>query len=249
MTASAPDCLSLAAFLHQVVDDQPGLIHIGGQIADVPLPGGGPQAGEGGREDVGDLLLFEIVLDRLRRRRPKVAHHGEHLVALDESLRVGHRLGRLIHMVVGDQPDLAAVDAAGVVHPIEHGLHAGLDVDPPVGHRTGQVQAGAEDHLLVGDAVLRPGRCAPGQDEKTDEGGQNAEAAERTLHGAPPFMRVTDGRDTIGGCGRPAGAADCPLQVRPFRSPAHSRNRRWTVPCWRSARRGGRWCRCRESRG
>src|SRR5882724_4345753 len=56
--------------LHQVVDDQPRLIHIGGQIADVPFPGGGPQAGEGGREDVGDLLLLEIVLDRLRRRRP-----------------------------------------------------------------------------------------------------------------------------------------------------------------------------------
>ena len=115
---------------------------------------------------LGTLLLLEILLDRLGRRRPQVAHHHEDLVALDEALGVGHRLRRLIDVVVGDQPDLAAVDAAGLVDPIEHRLHAGLDVDPPVGHGPGQVEAGADDDLLVGDALLRPGPgCSDEQDD------------------------------------------------------------------------------------
>ena len=98
-----------------------------------------------------------------------MAHHHEDVVALHQALGVGDGLGRLVDVVVGDQPDLAAVHPAGSVDAIEHRLHAGLDVDSPVGDGAGEVEAGADHDLLVGDAFFRPGDCTWEQDEKPDD--------------------------------------------------------------------------------
>jgi hypothetical protein len=81
----AGDLLDLP-FLHEVIDDQPGLIRVGGQIADVPRPRRRPDAGGGRREDVGHAPLFQVLLDRLGGGRAQVSHHDEHLVALVTAL-------------------------------------------------------------------------------------------------------------------------------------------------------------------
>src|SRR5205823_13955807 len=129
------------------------LVGVGGEIADVVLARVGPDAGERGRKDVRDLLVLQVVHHGLGRGRAQVSHHDEDLVALDQALGVGDRLGRLVDVVVGDQTDLAAVHAAGRVDAAEHRVHTGLDVHAPVGDGTREIEAGADDDLLVGDAV------------------------------------------------------------------------------------------------
>ena len=139
-----------------------------------------------GREDVGDLALLEIVLDRLGGRRPQVAHHDEDVVALDQALGVGDRLGGLVDVVVGDQLDLAAVDAAGLVDAVEDRLHAGLDVDAPVGDGAGEIQAGADHDLLVGDALLCAHRAAP-TSRRTPMSTLSTADGREALHGERSF--------------------------------------------------------------
>src|SRR5262249_19156643 len=92
------------------------------------------------------------------------------------------------NVIVGDQLDLAAVHAPRLVNPIEYRLHAGLDVDTPVGHRAGQVQSGPDDDFLVCDAhFCRPdGQRAAHQDE-ANEPCQRCADLKKPLPPRPPL--------------------------------------------------------------
>jgi len=122
-------------------------------------------ARRGHRQEVDDVLLE---LDRHRRvvlRGADVAGDDEDLVLVDQLLRGQHRAPRVVAVVLGDQLELAAVDAALLVdlvdaqqHALPHGLAEG-------GHRARQVLDRADQDLVLADALLL---ClgAAGQDGK-----------------------------------------------------------------------------------
>jgi hypothetical protein len=191
------------ALLDQFIDDQPGLVGKGGQISHMPLPGDGPEAGQAGGEDVWDLLLFEIFLDRRGGGRPEMPHHDEDFIPLHQAFGIGHRFGWLIDMVVRNELDLSPVDATGLIDPIEDGFHAGLDVDPPIGDSSREVHPSPDNDFLVRHPSLGPGEHAPAQDQHAHEGDQQCTTAKQSPHPTPPSFSpegIPDmwGRETLG---------------------------------------------------
>ena len=76
-----------------------------------------PLVGAGGDEELRDLLCVHVVLDRGVARRAQAVENQQHTVILDELARLLDGPGRAVAVVVGDEIDLAAVDAAlGVDH-------------------------------------------------------------------------------------------------------------------------------------
>src|SRR4029077_7566865 len=71
-------------------------------------------------EDERDLAGLGLGHERLVRRRDRRDHDGDH--ALGELLGAGRRPRRLPAIVLVEDLDGMAVDAAGVVHPLEEGL-------------------------------------------------------------------------------------------------------------------------------
>jgi hypothetical protein len=147
--------------LHAVV----GLIHL---------------ARRGHREEVGHVLLE---LDRHRRvvlRRADVAHHDEDLVLVHQLLRRQHRALGVVAGVLDQQLDLAAVHAALLVELIDAQVHAQADLLAVAGQRAGQVLDGADDDLVLGDALpLRMGQRR--KDGSSRGGGRGEDPA--VLHG------------------------------------------------------------------
>ena len=69
-----------------------------------------------GEEHLRHLVGVRVTPGRETGRRPQVAHEREDLVLLDELLYVGHGLSGVVRVVHDGEVDLAAVDAAVVVH-------------------------------------------------------------------------------------------------------------------------------------
>ena len=90
-----------------------------------------PLGGAGGDEQLRHLLGVHVFLDRRVRRRAQRIEDEQHLVALHQLARLLDRLGRAVAVVIRDEIDLAAVDAAFGVDLVEVGLF-GL-ADHPVG--------------------------------------------------------------------------------------------------------------------
>ena len=75
--------------------------------------------GAGGDEELRHLLLVHVGPDRRVERRAQHVEHDGDLLALDQLARVLDRLGRRVAVVEGDEGDLAPVDAALGVEPLE----------------------------------------------------------------------------------------------------------------------------------
>ena len=80
-----------------------------------------PLGGAGGDEQLRHLLRVHVFVDRRIRRRAERIEDEQDFVALHELARLLDRLGRAIAVVIADEVDLAAVDAAGVVDHLEVG--------------------------------------------------------------------------------------------------------------------------------
>ena len=98
-----------------------------------------PLGGAGGDEKLRHLLGVHVFVDRRIGRRAERIEDEQNLVALDELARLLDRLGRAIAVVIADEVDLAAVDAAGVVDHLEIGGlgladHAISGSRPAIGH-------------------------------------------------------------------------------------------------------------------
>ena len=93
-----------------------------------------PLAGAGGKEQLRDFLRVVILLYRGLGRSTQRVEHQKHLVAFDQLAHLLHRLRRAVAVVVTDEVDLAAVDAALVVDHPEIGI-LGLADDAVGGSR------------------------------------------------------------------------------------------------------------------
>ena len=148
------------------VDD--GLGVVVGLIAHRPreLLGPAPLGGAGRDVELRHLLLVHVLLDRRVGGRAQRVEQAEHLVLLDELAHHLDRLGRAVAVVEGDEVDLAAVDAAGVVDALPVGFDALAD-HAVGGGRTAVGPAMAELDLGIGCTVvvllLRERRSRPGE--------------------------------------------------------------------------------------
>ena len=155
--------------LHHVLDRGARALDIGQQIVElqpllrlgrIELEG---EFGRRQREQLQHAGIEQNVLRGEHRRRAHRADHGEDLVALDHLLRGQHRPLRIVAVVLQDQLDLAAVDAAGGVDLLHRHLHAVGNRNAPDLDRAGQILMGADDDLgrrdaFIGDLGLGCGR-------------------------------------------------------------------------------------------
>ena len=81
----------------------------------------GPFRRTGRDEQLRHLLGVHVFLDRRISRRAQRVHDEQHFVILDQLARLLHRLRRAVAVVIGDEGDLAAVDAALLVDHLEIG--------------------------------------------------------------------------------------------------------------------------------
>ena len=84
-----------------------------------------------------DPVALRDLRDREARCRADLADDRDHLVALDQALRLG-RCGLRIDAVFGDQVDLAAVDAAARIDFFNRQVHAHHGVLAERAEKTGQ---------------------------------------------------------------------------------------------------------------
>src|SRR6266403_3846912 len=97
-------------------------------IAGLPAHGPGkvlgivPLGGAGGDEQLRHLLCVQIFLDRRVRRRAKGIEDQQYFVALHQLAYLLYGLRRAVAVVIADEIDLAAVDAALGVDLLEVGL-------------------------------------------------------------------------------------------------------------------------------
>ncbi|MGY3371525.1 hypothetical protein ACVWZL_008650 [Bradyrhizobium sp. GM2.4] len=122
-----------------------------------------PLGGAGGDEQLRDLLGVEVFLDRAVRGRAERVEHDDHLVALDQLADLLDGLRRRIAVVIGDEVDLAAVDAALVVDHLEVGFF-GLADDAIGRGRTAIRHDVADLDLGIGRAgvIFFLGECGAG---------------------------------------------------------------------------------------
>ncbi len=98
-----------------------------GLVVGLPTHGPGkvfrivPLGGAGRDEDLRHLLRVHVFLDRGIAWRAQRIEDQQHLVGLDELARLLHRLRRAVAVVIGDEVDLAAVDAALGIELVEIG--------------------------------------------------------------------------------------------------------------------------------
>ena len=137
-----------------------------------------PLAGAGGDEQLRDLLGVVIFLHGVLGRRPQRVEHQEDLVALDQFADLLHRLRRAVAVVIGDEIDLAAVDAALIVDHLEIGF-LGLADDAVGGSRAAIGLDIADLDLGVGGAgvvLLLRERSLRGQQGKGGGGSDGKQA-------------------------------------------------------------------------
>src|SRR6266581_549573 len=123
-----------------------------------------PLGGAGRHEQLRHLFGIHVFLDRGVRRRPEAVENQQDLVTFDELARLLYRLGRAVAVVIGDEPDVAAVDAALGVDLVEIRRNR-LAVDavgrgrPAVGYDVPDLDLGVAGARVV--ALLRVGGIAP----------------------------------------------------------------------------------------
>ena len=134
-----------------------------------------PARGARADEQLRDLFLIEVFLDPDIARGAERREHQEDFIALDELADLLDRLRRRVRIVVGDEIDLAAVDATLIVdHPEEGGV--GFSDDrvnrgrTAIGHRVADLDLGIGD----ADVVLLLGQCR--------SCGQNSSQCNRCKH-------------------------------------------------------------------
>ena len=129
------------------------------------------------------LLRIHVFEDGDIGRRTDDAEQEQHIVAFHEPAGLLDRLRRRIGVVVGDHPDLAAVDAAMLVEAREIALEH-LGVDGIDGGRTAVGDDIADDDLLVARAliVLRRKRQAAARQQERARGRKDDPS-----HVFPPF--------------------------------------------------------------
>ena len=143
----------------------------------------------GGDEQLRHLLGVHVFQDRRVGRRAERLEDQQHLVALDQLARLLDGLRRAIGVVIGDEVDLAAVDAALVVdHPEIGGLRL---ADHAVGRRRAAIGHDVADlDFGIGGAgivfLLRQGRC---RDEHAgSKNGEGSKAFATTRHRSLPYV-------------------------------------------------------------
>ncbi len=161
-------------------------------------------------EDLGDLLRVEVVANGEVVRRPDGVEDRRDPVLLDELAGELNGLRRVVRVVVVAVLDLAAVDAAAGVDPVEVRLRAGCD-RAEGGCLAGERDRSSDQDGRGGDARVG-GRSAagdPGCDQRSngderergsfrdrlDERGH----AERRRHRRPPSLRPPSGGRGRGG--------------------------------------------------
>src|SRR5712675_2469328 len=106
--------LGVGLLLQQVLRVDPGLALVVGLPAHGPweVLGVIPLGGAGGDEQLRHLLGVHVFVDRRIRRRPQRIENEQHLIALDQLARLLDRLRRTVAVIIADEIDLAAIDAA-----------------------------------------------------------------------------------------------------------------------------------------
>ena len=143
-----------------------------------------PLAGAGGDEQLRHLLGVEILLDRRIGGRAERVEHRQHFIALDQLAHLLHRLRGRVGVVVADEVDLAAVDAALFVDHPEVGF-LGL-ADGAVSRRRARIGHDVADlDLGIGRAgvVFLLGESGAGECGKTDGDGCRGGKRARTEGG------------------------------------------------------------------
>ncbi len=145
-----------------------------------------PPGGAGGDKQLRHLVIVHVALDRGVGRSAQRVEDQQHLVALDQPPRLFHRRRRTVGIVVGDEGDLAAVDAALLVDLVEVG-NLGL-ADHAIGGRRPTIRHDVADlDLGVAGAgiVLAGGNGTSGGGE--DDGGRQCCGAQNCwAHGLSP---------------------------------------------------------------
>ena len=150
-----------------------------------------PLGGAGGDEQLRHLLRIHVFVDRGIRRRSQRIEHEQHFVAFDQLARLLHRLRRAVGVVIADEVDLAAVDAAGIVDLLEVGGF-GL-ADDAIGGSGAAIRHDVADldfgiggagivFFLSERAVARGG-------EHDERGRGNCESAGDNRHSKSPYLR------------------------------------------------------------
>src|SRR5205814_8320928 len=113
-----------------------------------------PFGGAAGDEDVRHLLLVDVFVNRGVGRGAERVEQQQHAVALDQLAHLLDGLRRAVAVVVGDEVDLAAVDAALLV---DHREEGGLGLaDDAVGRGRAAIGVGVADLdlAIAGAAVV-----------------------------------------------------------------------------------------------
>ncbi len=141
---------------------------------------------------MGHPLLVHVLVDGAVGGCSEGLEQERDLVLLDQLADHLHRLGRAVAVVVADEVDLAAVDAALVVDLLEVGGE-GL-ADGPVGGGVAAVRVGIADLDLGGGDTHH--RLSPHPDDAGQAGQaadqQQHEEPDHWLHGVLPFRLVWD---------------------------------------------------------
>ena len=178
-----------------------------GPVVRLPADGPGemlgiaPARGAGGDEQLRHLHGVHVFLDRGVRRGAERREDQKHLVALDQLARLLHRLRRAVGVVIGNEVDLAAVDAAIVVDHPHIGAHRLADdavgrCRPAIRHDVADLDLGVGDAGVVfllrdsGHRWLRRGSIRKVQEPAGFNEVRREEILKHTLHEFPPRVRA-----------------------------------------------------------
>src|SRR6266852_3378973 len=186
--------LGVGHFLQNVLRINPGFALVVGLPAHGPwkILGVIPLGGAGGDEQLRHLLGIHVLLDGRVRRRAQRVEDEQNLVALDQLARLLDRLRRAVAIVVADEVDLAAVDAAFGVDLLEVGIF-GLADHAVGGGRAAVGRDVADLDFGVGGAgvvfLLRE-RAAAGYGEQSDGGRKGPQSQLDSRHVGLPGSRL-----------------------------------------------------------
>ena len=141
-----------------------------------------PLGGAGGDEQLRHLLRIHVFVNRGIGRRAERVEDEQHLVAFHQLARLLDRLRRTVAVVIADEVDLAAIDAAGSVDLLEIGRlgladHAIGGGRTAIGHDVADLDFGVGGagivFLLRKRAAARRGEQGKGGGSDCQPGGEN----------------------------------------------------------------------------
>src|SRR6267378_3160247 len=152
-----------------------------------------PLGGAGGDEQLRHLFRIHVFLDCRVRRRAQRIEDEQNLVALHQLARLLDRLRRAVAVVVADEIDLAAVDAAFGVDLLEVGIlgladHAVGGGWSAVGHDVADLDFGVGG---AGVIFLLGERAAAGGSEQCDSGRKGPQSQLDERHFDLPGSRLS----------------------------------------------------------